>query len=104
MEEEGLLSMSLGPRREQLWLTVAVTVAEMRHCPPMASWQGTPTRSCKSPREQWEGAQQRYHVPPRNTGGDLEGGVSTPQAGGGTANAMRVITTKIIIITSSADA
>ena len=37
---------------------------------------------------------QRYHMPPRNTGGDVEGGLRTPQVGGRTANAVGALTTK----------
>ena len=46
---------------------------------------------------------QQYHMPPRNTGGDMEGGLPTPQVGGHIANAVGVLTTKTITVTSSAD-
>ena len=101
MAKKGLFSVSLGTERATL-AESSCEVAEGRHCPPVASWQGTPTRSWKTNRKRLEGT-PAVHMPPRNTGGDVEGGLPTPQVGGHIANAVGVLTTKTITVTSSAD-
>lgn len=87
-EEKGLLSTPSGARREQPWLRMTVTVAEMKHCPPVASQQATPTRSSKQNSKGWKGAHYKYHpasqTHPGWGGGDLEAGMVLHEADGGT--------------------
>lgn len=45
----------------------------MRHCPPVASGQGTPTRSSKQIRKDGEGAHGRFHELSRKTRGSPAG-------------------------------
>lgn len=107
-EEKGLLSTPLGARREQPWLRMTVTVAEMRHCPPVASQQATPTRSSKQNSKGWKGAHYKYH-PASQThpgrGGETwrQGWFFTRQMAAQT-NALWVITMVTITITMQADA